>query len=210
MSLLSFLSKLSNSTNTAQLNLPLLTLSTGLPVEVRESKRYKRATGRLLKETAIINLPQTWSNAFKQKAVDELIVKLEKAHLKQHALLEANQAHLKTSETTLSIQSLEALEAYIQALNASTFQAPLRGIRIGRSKLSHLAQVNLRTGVMTVSRYCLGERIPAEGFRYLILHELAHFQEANHSSRFWRLVEAYCPDYKYQRQVMRLYFRHNQ
>ena len=31
---------------------------------------------------------------------------------------------------------------------------------------------------------------------YLILHELAHLREMNHSSRFWRAVEQLCPNYK--------------
>jgi predicted metal-dependent hydrolase len=30
---------------------------------------------------------------------------------------------------------------------------------------------------------------------YLILHELAHLREMNHSRRFWREVAALCPDY---------------
>ena len=31
---------------------------------------------------------------------------------------------------------------------------------------------------------------------YLILHELAHLREMNHSTRFWREVENLCPDYR--------------
>jgi hypothetical protein len=31
---------------------------------------------------------------------------------------------------------------------------------------------------------------------YLILHELMHLREMNHSARFWREVERACPDYK--------------
>lgn len=31
---------------------------------------------------------------------------------------------------------------------------------------------------------------------YLCLHELAHLREMNHSFRFWRQVECFCPDYK--------------
>jgi len=31
---------------------------------------------------------------------------------------------------------------------------------------------------------------------YLILHELMHLRQMNHSARFWREVECVCPDYK--------------
>lgn len=29
---------------------------------------------------------------------------------------------------------------------------------------------------------------------YVVIHELAHLRELNHSARFWRVVERYCPD----------------
>jgi predicted metal-dependent hydrolase len=31
---------------------------------------------------------------------------------------------------------------------------------------------------------------------YIILHELMHLRQMNHSARFWREVERVCPDYK--------------
>lgn len=31
---------------------------------------------------------------------------------------------------------------------------------------------------------------------YLIIHELSHLKEMNHSPKFWKLVHQYCPEYK--------------
>lgn len=38
---------------------------------------------------------------------------------------------------------------------------------------------------------------------YLIFHELAHLREMNHSARFWRVVESFCPDYRSAEQWLR-------
>jgi len=38
---------------------------------------------------------------------------------------------------------------------------------------------------------------------YVIIHELCHLKEMNHSKKFWELVERFCPDYKHLRKELR-------
>lgn len=38
--------------------------------------------------------------------------------------------------------------------------------------------------------------------RYVLIHELVHLEHPNHSPRFWRRVEALCPDYRQQKREL--------
>jgi len=38
--------------------------------------------------------------------------------------------------------------------------------------------------------------MPAHVREYILIHELMHMRQANHSIRFWRLVEAACPGFR--------------
>ncbi|MDO8804161.1 MAG: M48 family metallopeptidase [Elusimicrobiota bacterium] len=44
---------------------------------------------------------------------------------------------------------------------------------------------------------------PPEALDYVVIHELCHLREMNHSKRFWDLVRAACPDYKARRKWLR-------
>jgi predicted metal-dependent hydrolase len=39
---------------------------------------------------------------------------------------------------------------------------------------------------------------------YVVVHELAHIREHNHSARFWSIVESFVPDYKDKRKKLKL------
>lgn len=44
---------------------------------------------------------------------------------------------------------------------------------------------------------------PQEVIDYVVLHELMHLKEPNHSKRFWRLVEQECPKYREYREWLK-------
>ncbi|MGC9059927.1 MAG: M48 family metallopeptidase [Thermoplasmata archaeon] len=45
--------------------------------------------------------------------------------------------------------------------------------------------------------------LPQSAMEYVIIHELAHLKEKNHSKKFWALVEKMMPDYKIHRKWIR-------
>lgn len=50
---------------------------------------------------------------------------------------------------------------------------------------------------------CLLMKAPPEVLDYVVVHELCHRREMNHSSNFWALVEAVLPDYQTQKTWLR-------
>lgn len=47
--------------------------------------------------------------------------------------------------------------------------------------------------------------LPEKLADYIIVHELCHLKELNHSSKFWNLVGKYIPDYKERRRELKKY-----
>lgn len=50
---------------------------------------------------------------------------------------------------------------------------------------------------------CMLMKAPRRVQEYVVVHELAHRLEMNHSDRFWKIVEEYMPDYELQRKWLK-------
>ena len=109
-------------------------------------------------------------------------------------------------------KALEMYEAfmagYVRRINEASFKVAIGGVRIGAAKYSRLAQINLKTRIITFSKYAI-ENVPERGRRYLVLHELAHVKESTHNKRFWHLVGLYEPNYRQIGKGLELAFKQN-
>lgn len=172
-----------------------------MQIQVEETRKIRRASA-CIRDGGIIHVkvPRHWSRDLKRSVIEELVERLQKKDRLEKALL-SKQA---TKQDTITISTQAELEAFVRRINAETFNVELGKIQIGYARYNHLAQVNLRTKTMTVSKYCL-KNAPAEALRYLIIHELAHYFESGHGPQFWALVGRHVPDYRLQSRIMKAF-----
>ncbi|MCE3234795.1 MAG: hypothetical protein K0Q50_975 [Vampirovibrio sp.] len=172
-----------------------------MQIQVEETRKIRRASACMRDGGVIhVKVPRHWSRDLKRSVIEELVERLQKKDRQEKALL-SKQA-TKQEKITLATQA--ELETFVRRINAETFNVELGKIQIGYARYNHLAQVNLRTKTMTVSKYCLKDA-PAEALRYLIIHELAHYFESGHGPKFWALVGRHVPDYRLQSRIMKAF-----
>ena len=80
----------------------------------------------------------------------------------------------------------------VNQLNQKYFQQPIKGVKLKYNhsnwgSCSKNGYINLSTRLLFA---------PQEVIDYVIIHELAHLIECNHSEKFWSLVEQVMPNYK--------------
>ncbi len=72
-------------------------------------------------------------------------------------------------------------------------------IRISGAK-TRWGSCNLRGNINFTYRLIF---VPEEAIDYVVVHELAHLKEMNHSAKFWSIVEQIMPDYRERRNKLR-------
>lgn len=111
--------------------------------------------------------------------------------------LEDQGAHLtKSIRTLLSRVVAQDFHPYItrkvNELNQLYFQKSVKSVNLKYNQ-TNWGSCSTKNNINLSTRLLFA---PEEVIDYVIIHELAHLEEMNHSSRFWKLVSDAMPDYR--------------
>ncbi|MGN1000183.1 MAG: M48 family metallopeptidase [Faecousia sp.] len=104
------------------------------------------------------------------------------------------QEELRRFAEALKQSLLQRVEYYAEVLNVNYGRITIRAQRSRWGSCSGEGNVNFN---------CLLALVPPEVLDYVIVHELCHRKEMNHSVRFWAEVEKILPDYKLRREWLK-------
>lgn len=145
-----------------------------MEVKIIRSRRRKRTiSARLVKDTLLVSAPLMLSQERLDKVVADFKVKFEKRKLKkeldrkQNLIEIARKLNEEYFQNKLKVNSIE----YVTDQNSKYGCCNYRDAHI---RVSH------KVGLM-----------PEWVRDYVIIHEMAHLVEPNHSSAFWQIVSRY-------------------
>ncbi|MEO0339176.1 MAG: M48 family metallopeptidase [Bacteroidota bacterium] len=104
-----------------------------------------------------------------------------------------NNRAIKTLCSRLVAQDyLPAIKTRVQELNSAFFNKEIKDVKL-KYNSSNWGSCSSNKIINFSTRLLFAPKVVVD---YVIIHELAHLVEANHSSRFWALVEKAMPAYK--------------
>ena len=130
--------------------------------------------------------------SFVRKNEEWLRKHLEKARKEQEAAA-------SSAEPPLTMEEIRKLaeDALRVIPRRAAYFAPLVGVRYGRITIrNQRTRWGSCSGKGNLNFNCLLMLAPPEVLDYVVVHELCHRKEMNHSPRFWAEVERVIPEYK--------------
>jgi predicted metal-dependent hydrolase len=139
---------------------------------IRSNKRAKTVTARVVGDVLEILSPAHCTDAELQPIIDRLRLRIEK----------------KQQQRNLSAEDLEQIA---QRLNREYFQNSLQwhSIEWSTQQTSIYGSCTPALGTIRISHKLA--KMPLFVQEYVVMHELSHLIEANHSAKFWQLANRY-------------------
>ena len=126
--------------------------------------------------------------------------------LSRRGWIEGHLAKMPPAPPKLRPEDVKALaeQARADLPRRAAYFAPLVGVTYGRIAIrSQKTRWGSCSSRGNLNFNCLLMRTPPEIRDYVVVHELCHRKELNHSVRFWSLVENIMPDYKIRRKWLK-------
>lgn len=144
-------------------------------------------------------MPVREINAFVQEKDDWI-----RAHLQRMA--EKKRLREQHREQALSKEELQELATQAMKLipQKVRYYAQIIGVTYGRITIrNQRTRWGSCSGKGNLNFNCLLLLMPEEVLDYVVVHELCHRKEMNHSARFWEEVEKILPDYRQRRKWLK-------
>jgi predicted metal-dependent hydrolase len=139
---------------------------------IRSGKRTKTVSARVIDDVIEVLAPAKCSDKDLQPIIAKLQQRIEKKHQKR-AL------------------SAEDLEQIADRLNREYFHNSLKWQSIEWSTQQNSIYGSCTPALGTIRISHRLAKMPLFVREYVVMHELAHLLEANHSAKFWQLVDRY-------------------
>ncbi len=167
----------------------------------RTRNRHSRAvvlddtTSGELRRTIVIRLARRLSEREEQRHIESLVRRMTKMLLHDRKRVKIDPFF------PLIDGQLEDVASLVHQINNATLRVPIRQVRLRAmttqwGSCSSYGNITLNTALLKLPRHLL---------EYVIIHELAHRIEKNHSRAFWNLVGRFCPNVNDVRREMRGY-----
>ena len=175
--------------------------SSGWAIEVIRSRR--RTLALELKEDGrvLLRVPRWCSGLEIRRFVEQNRDWIERKLRENEERREALAAIPKLTE-----EELRALQKRGRAVFPArcAVYASLLGVSYGRISVRRQhSKWGSCSGKGNLNFNCLLLLAPESVLDYVVVHELCHRREMNHSKRFWALVESICPDFREARRWLR-------
>ncbi len=88
--------------------------------------------------------------------------------------------------------------------NKAAYYAEIMGLKYGRITITGAkTRFGSCSAKGNISFSYLLMQYPEEAIDYVVVHELAHLKEMNHSAKFYKIVESVLPDYKERKKLLK-------